>query len=113
MRVCLLFASFAAATLLNSSPRALAQGTKQWTTDRYESFERGTTDGVAIRNDGRLEVGMSLSTLYTAEEGYVWSIAAGRDGDIFAGVGGDKGGSAAVVRIAADASARRFSLARN
>ena len=31
-----------------------AQGTKLWTQSRYDEMERGTADGVAIRNDGRL-----------------------------------------------------------
>jgi hypothetical protein len=33
-----------------------AQSTKLWTQSRYEDLEHGTAEGVAIRNDGRLEV---------------------------------------------------------
>lgn len=80
---------------------AAAQGTKQWTVDRYEDLQRGTADSVAIRNDGRLEAGMSATLVYAAPDSYVWSLTEGPGGIIFAGLGGDKGGSAAIVRIGA------------
>ncbi len=76
-----------------------AQGTKQWTVSRYEEFQRGTTDGVAIRNDGRIEDGFVASALYKASESYVWSLAKDPNGEIYAGLGGSTGGSAAVVRV--------------
>ena len=53
----------------------LAQGTKLWTVDRYDSMERGTLDGVAIRNDGRLEAGPAKSLIYDTGKSYVWSLA--------------------------------------
>ncbi len=98
----------AVAASLTQAWIASAQGTKQWTTDHYDAFERGSADGVAIRNDGRLEFGMSLSSVYASEESYVWSIEEGANGETYAGLGGDKGGSAALIRIAADASATKI-----
>ncbi len=82
-----------------------AQGTKQWTVGLYDEFARGTTDGVAIRSDGRLAAGPWLGTIYTAGGSYVWSVAAGDKGVVYAGLGGSTGGSAAVMRIGADGKA--------
>jgi hypothetical protein len=31
-----------------------AQGTKLWSVGRYDEMEKGSTEGVAIRSDGRL-----------------------------------------------------------
>ncbi len=76
-----------------------AQVTKQWTTDRFDELERGTAEGVAIRNDGRLEAGPAVTPVATLTAGYVWSVADGGDGAVLAGVGGSTGGSAAVVRV--------------
>ena len=56
---------------------AVAQGTKLWTVSRYEEMERGTTDGVAIRSDGRIEAGPATSLLYSTGGNYVWAVASG------------------------------------
>ena len=88
--------------------QAEAQGTKQWTVSRYDDFQRGTTDGAAIRNDSRITAVMTASTLYTASESYVWSIAEGADGLVYAGLGGSTGGSAAVVRLAPKGPAEKI-----
>jgi hypothetical protein len=81
---------------------AFAQGTKLWTVDRFDEMERGTTEGVAIRGDGRLEAGPQSSLVYTSGGNYLWSLAAGRDGVAYAGLGGTATGSAAIHRIALD-----------
>lgn len=31
-----------------------AQGTKLWSVGRYDEMQRGTSEGVAIRSDGRM-----------------------------------------------------------
>ncbi len=82
-----------------------AQGTKLWTQSRYDEMERGTTDGVAIRNDGRLEAAPASSLFYTTSGSYVWSIAADAAGNTYLGRGGTSAGSAVVTRVAADGSA--------
>ncbi len=76
-----------------------AQGTRQWTVDRYEDLQRGTADGAAIRTDGGIEAGMSATVVYAASESYIWSLAESSSGVVFAGLGGEKGGSAAIVRV--------------
>ena len=51
---------------------ASAQGTKLWSVGRYDDMEKGSTDGVAIRSDGRLEAGPASSLLYATGKSYVW-----------------------------------------
>ena len=46
---------------------ASAQGTKLWSVSRYDEMEKGSTEGVAIRSDGRLEtIGAAEGTTGTA-----------------------------------------------
>jgi hypothetical protein len=84
---------------------ASAQGTKLWTVGRYDDLEKGTTDGVAIRSDGRLEAGPATSLLYVTGKSYVWSIAADTAGNAYLGLGGTASGSALVMKVATDGKA--------
>ncbi len=79
-----------------------AQGTKLWTVDRYDTMERGSTDGVAIRSDGRLEAGPEKSMLYDTGKSYVWSLASDRGGNRYLGLGGTAAGTGVVMRVAPD-----------
>jgi len=78
---------------------ARAQGTKLWTVDRYDAMERGTADGVAIRNDGKLEAGPATSLLYDTAKSYVWSLASDASGNAYLGLGGSSVGSATVMKV--------------
>ena len=84
---------------------AAAQGTKLWTVTRYDEMERGTTDGVAIRSDGRIEAGPATSLLYTTGGNYVWSVAADAAGNAYVGMGGTAAGGAVVMRVTPDGKA--------
>jgi hypothetical protein len=84
---------------------SVAQGTKLWTAGRYEELERGSTDGVAIRNDGRLEPAAAASLLYATSGNYVWAVAADAAGDAYLGMGGTTSGSAKVLRVGPDGKA--------
>jgi hypothetical protein len=53
----------------------LAQGTKLWTQSRFEEFEKGTPQGVAIGSDGRLVSGPVASEVLTTPSSFVWSVA--------------------------------------
>ncbi len=86
---------------------ACAQGTKVWTVSRYDELERGTTDGVAIRSDGRLEPGPTTSLLYETGGNYVWSLAADATGNAYVGMGGTAAGGAVVMRVSADGKAAK------
>ena len=85
-----------------------AQGTKLWTVDRYDAMERGTLDGVAIRNDGRLEAGPAKSLVYDTGKSYVWSLESDATGNGYVGLGGSSAGSAVVMRVAADGKATKL-----
>ena len=87
---------------------ACAQGTKLWTASGYDEMERGTTDGVAIRSDGRIEAGPATSLLYETGGNYVWSVAADAAGNAYAGMGGTAAGGAVVMRVAPDGKATKI-----
>jgi outer membrane protein assembly factor BamB len=80
---------------------AAAQGTRLWTESGYEDFGRGTTHGVAIRSTGGLELAPSFKLIYTSPSTYIWSIAADKDGTVYAATGAP----ARVYRITADGKA--------
>jgi sugar lactone lactonase YvrE len=87
---------------------ASAQGTKLWTVGRYDEMEKGTTDGVAIRNDGRLEAGPASSLMYATGKSYVWSLASDNAGNGYVGLGGAASGSAAVMKVSPDGKAEQL-----
>src|SRR5258708_35397911 len=66
---------------------AAAQGTRLWTESTYEELARGTARGVAIRNGGGLELAPAFKVVYTSPSTYIWSIAADKDGVIYAATG--------------------------
>src|SRR5246127_1467704 len=81
---------------------ASAQGTKLWTVGRYDEMEKGSTDGVAIRSDGRLEAGPASSLVYATGKSYVWSMTSDAAGDGYLGLGGAASGSAVVMKVTPD-----------
>jgi hypothetical protein len=87
---------------------ASAQGTKLWSVGRYDEMERGSTEGVAIRSDGRLEAGPANSLLYTTGKSYVWSIASDAAGIGYLGLGGTAAGSAVVMKVTPDGKASQI-----
>jgi len=109
MRNTLAWAASVAACLVNSCP---AQNTKLWTVNRYDELERGTASGVAIRSDGALEPGPSVSAIYQTGGNLVWSVAPAPGGGAFLGLGGTAQGSAIVMRIGADGKAAKVLEAR-
>ncbi len=81
---------------------ASAQGTRLWTESSYEDFTRGTARGVAIRNGGGgLELAPAFKVVYTSPSTYIWSIAADKDGVVYAATGAP----ARVYRITPDGKA--------
>jgi len=97
--------ALALATLTLAAP---AQGTKLWITDRYETLERGTTSGVAIRNDGRLSPAPATTLAFTSTGNYVWSVAGDAQGNAYLGTGGTTAGSATVQRITSDGKSTKI-----
>src|SRR5580704_4636488 len=87
---------------------ACAQGTKLWSVGRYDEMEKGSTEGVAIRNDGRLEAGPATSLLYATGKSYVWSIASDTAGNGYLGLGGTASGSAQVMKVTPEGKASQI-----
>jgi hypothetical protein len=85
-----------------------AQGTKLWSVERYDEMEKGTAEGVAIRNDGRLEPGPATSVMYESGKSYAWSLASDAAGNGYVGLGGSAAGSALVMKVAPDGKATQI-----
>ncbi len=66
---------------------AWAEGTRTWEQSKFEDFEKGTSRGIAIRSDGSLELAPAFKPLYTTPSTYIWSIAADKDGNLYAAAG--------------------------
>jgi len=77
------------ATLLTAAcaPLAAAQGTHLWTQSRFEEFEKGTPEGVAIGSDGHLHEGPALRERLTTPSTFVWSVAIDKNGTAYLGTG--------------------------
>jgi hypothetical protein len=69
------------------SSLALAQGTRLWKETGYEDFERGTARGVAINSTGQLQLAPAFKVVYTSPSSFIWSIAADKDGTVYAATG--------------------------
>ncbi len=64
-----------------------ADGTRTWEQSKFEELIKGTTQGVAIRSAGGLELAPSFKLLATTPSAYIWSIAADREGNVYAAAG--------------------------
>src|SRR5260370_28400208 len=65
-------------------------------------MEKGSTEGVEISSDGRLEAGPASSLVYATGKSYVWSMASDAAGNGYLGLGGAASGSAAVMKVTPD-----------
>jgi sugar lactone lactonase YvrE len=87
---------------------ASAQGTKLWSVGRYDEMEKGSTEGVAIRSDGRLEAGPASSLVYATGKSYVWSMASDAAGNSYLGLGGTASGSAVMMKVSPEGKASQI-----
>src|ERR1700741_5600580 len=93
--VCL--ATIAAAVAIT----AHAEHTRRWKQSTYEDFLKGTTHGIAVRSDGRLELAPKFTQLADADASYLWALKLDAKGAPYAA-----GGSPAkVIRLDADGKA--------
>ncbi|HWF04157.1 MAG TPA: hypothetical protein VHA06_10740, partial [Candidatus Angelobacter sp.] len=90
--------ALSALIVLACASLAVAEGTRQWKETGYEEFQRGTTRGVAIRSTGQLELAPAFKAIYTSPSSFIWSIAADKDGVVYAATGAP----ARVYRITPD-----------
>jgi WD40 repeat protein len=77
-----------------------AEHTREWRQSTYEEFLKGTSTGVAVRSDGRLELSPRFKLLSDADASYLWSVRVDPKGNLYAA-----GGSPAKV-FRFDASGR-------
>jgi len=79
-------------------PFVFAEGTRSWEQSKFEDLIKGTTKGVAVRSTGGLELAPAFKALSTTPSTYIWSIAADREGNLYAAAGSP----ARVYRITPD-----------
>ncbi|MFZ0747461.1 MAG: hypothetical protein WAM85_23865 [Terracidiphilus sp.] len=95
------------AFLLTDFPSLLlAQSTHLWTQSRFEEFEKGTPQGVAIGSDGHLREGPALNEMLTTPSTFVWSVAVDKNGTAYLGTGSP----ATVLRTGAQKGEKPFTL---
>ncbi len=82
---------------------SLAEHTRFWRQSRYEEFEKGTANGVGIRNDGRLFLAPKFTSFGDANLAYLWALRADSKGTLYAG----GGSNAKVVKFDAQGKATK------
>jgi hypothetical protein len=93
-----ILAAASALLTMGAVPLVSAQGTHLWTQSRFEEFEKGTPEGVAIGSDGRLHQGPALKETLTTPSTFVWSVATDKNGTAYLGTGSP----ATVLRVGRD-----------
>ncbi len=73
--------------LLLVANMSLAEGTQTWEQFKFGDLEKGTSDGVAIRSYGGLELAPAFKAITTLPSPYVWAMAMDRNGNLLAGTG--------------------------
>ena len=53
---------------------ATAEHTRRWRQSTYDEFLKGTTRGIAVRSDGRLELAPKFTQLADADASYLWAV---------------------------------------
>jgi len=66
---------------------AVAEGTRTWQQSTFDELSKGTSNGVALRSTGGLELAPSFKSLVTTPSSYIWAVAAGNNGELFAAAG--------------------------
>ncbi|HLK04976.1 MAG TPA: hypothetical protein VKT53_11105 [Candidatus Acidoferrum sp.] len=96
---------------------AFAEHTRRWKQSTYEEFLKGTTHGVAVRSDGRLELAPKFTQLADADASYLWTVKLDSKGMPYAAGGSpakvirlDANGKAATVFQSADLSAQAIAF---
>lgn len=97
------FRSFVKACgLLLLSSALWAEGTQLWQQSKFEEFEKGTSNGVAISSDGRLELAPALKQLYVSPSTYIWAVVSDPQGNAYVAAGSP----ARVYRVTPDGKSK-------
>src|SRR5260221_9557229 len=107
----------AAALFAICAGMATAEHTRRWRQSTYEEFLKGTTHGVAVRSDGRLELAPKFTQLADADASYLWAVKLDSKGTPYAAGGSpakvirlDSNGKPATVFQSADLSAQAIAF---
>ena len=74
------------------------QGTQLWKQNRAEDFAKGSSHGVAIRNDGMLTLAPATRLITNSPSTYIWGLASDAQGNALVGAGSP----ARVYQVATD-----------
>ena len=96
---------------------ATAEHTRRWRQSTYEEFLKGTTHGIAVRSDGRLELAPKFTQLADADASYLWAVKLDAKGTPYATGGApakvfklDANGKAATVFESSELSAQAIAF---
>src|SRR5271154_2874110 len=64
-----------------------AEGTRTWEQSKFEELTKGTTNGIALRSEGGLELAPAFKALATTPSTYIWAIASDSAGNVYAAAG--------------------------
>jgi outer membrane protein assembly factor BamB len=78
-----------------------AEGTQLWQQSKFDEFEKGTSNGIAIASDGKLQLAPSLKSIYTSPSTYIWQVVSDTQGNAYLGAGSP----ARVYRVTPDGKA--------
>jgi WD40 repeat protein len=94
-----------------------AEHTRTWRQSTYEDFLKGTSNGVAVRSDGRLELSPKFTLLSDADASYLWSVRVDPKGTLYAAGGSpakvfrfDANGKPATVFDSSDLAAQAIAF---
>ena len=83
-----------------------AQGTRLWSQSRYDEFEKGQPESIAISSQGYLEAGPTLRSVLLTPSTYIWAVASDNQGNAYVATGSP----ATVLKVTpAGASTKLFS----
>ena len=110
-------ASLAIGAILAMASVTYAEHTRRWKQSTYEEFLKGTTHGVAVRSDGRLELAPRFTQLADADASYLWAVKLDSRGTPYAAGGSpakvirlDSNGKTATVFQSPDLSAQAIAF---
>jgi sugar lactone lactonase YvrE len=117
MRPCVRFVCLLNLLCFLYLPPSFAEHTRRWRQSTYEEFLKGTSHGVAVRSDGRLEIAPKFTLLADADASYLWSVRLDPKGALYAAGGSpakvfrfDSNGKPAVVFDSTDLSAQAITF---
>jgi len=107
----------ATALLAATAGIVTAEHTRRWRQSTYDEFLKGTTRGIAVRSDGRLELAPKFTQLADADASYLWSVKLDAKGTPYASGGSpakvfklDGNGKAATVFQSSELSAQAIAF---